>query len=106
LAAIIVPATEFFRRLPDRIDRIQMNIAPVLDLYSNLEKYVNRTVRHLAAPSAPTAIFQVFFGILVVFFFLSGWTRLRRRTITSRSSFGGAMATARVITDVGGVTPP
>src|SRR6187431_979460 len=31
LAAIIVPATEFFRRLPDRIDRIQMNIAPVLD---------------------------------------------------------------------------
>ena len=123
LAAIIVPATEFFRKLPDRIDRIQMNIAPVLDLYSNLEKYVNRTVRHLAASgtvnapqttavappssilelaatSAPTAIVQVFFGILVVYFFLSGWTRLRRRTITSRSSFGGAMATARVIQDV------
>ncbi len=38
LAAIIVPATEFFRKLPDRIDRIQMNIAPVLDLYSSLEK--------------------------------------------------------------------
>ena len=123
LAAIVVPATEFFRKLPDRIDRIQMNIAPVLDLYSSLEKYVNRTVRHLAAPgpvhpaqtaavsppssilelaatSAPTAIIQVFFGILVVYFFLSGWTRLRRQTITSRSSFGGAMATARVIQDV------
>ena len=105
LAAIIVPATEFFRKLPDRIDRIQMNIAPVLDLYSSLEKYVNRTVRHLASPgpvhsaqttavappssilelaatSAPTAIVQIFFGILVVYFFLSGWTRLRRRTIT------------------------
>jgi predicted PurR-regulated permease PerM len=123
LAAIVVPATEFFRKLPDRIDRIQMNIAPVLDLYSSLEKYVNRTVRHLAASgpvhpaqtaavappnsilelvatSAPTAIIQVFFGILVVYFFLSGWTRLRRKTITSRSSFGGAMATARVIQDV------
>ncbi|WP_010187299.1 AI-2E family transporter [Sphingomonas sp. PAMC 26605] len=123
LAAIIVPATEFFRRLPERIDRIQMNIAPLIDLYSSFQKYLNRTVQHLAAtgpvkappttavtpPSsilelaasfAPSVIVQVFFGILVVFFFLSGWTRLRRRTITSRSSFGGAMATARVIQSV------
>ncbi len=123
LAAIIVPATEFFRRLPERIDRIQMNIAPLIDLYSSLEKYLNRTVQHLAASgpvkspqtaavappssilelaatSAPSVIIQVFFGVLVVFFFLSGWTRMRKRTITSRSSFGGAMATARVIQDV------
>jgi predicted PurR-regulated permease PerM len=122
LAAIVVPATEFFRLLPERIDRIQHNIAPLLDLYSNLEKYVNRTIHHLAAgnirpaqttavtppsslleltaTSAPIVLIQVFFGILVVFFFLSGWTRLRRRTITNRSSFGGAMATARVIQDV------
>jgi predicted PurR-regulated permease PerM len=123
LAAIIVPATEFFRRLPERIDRIQMNIAPLIDLYASLEKYLNRTVQHLAASgpvkspqttavtppssilelaatSAPQVIIQVFFGVLVVFFFLSGWTRLRKRTITSRSSFGGAMATARVIQNV------
>lgn len=122
LAAIVVPATEFFRLLPERIDRIQANIAPLLDLYSNLQKYVNRTIQHLVAgsahpaqtiaqpppnsileltaTSAPTVIIQVFFGILVVFFFLSGWTRLRRRTITSRASFGGAMATARVIQSV------
>ncbi|WP_242186434.1 AI-2E family transporter [Sphingomonas sp. CARO-RG-8B-R24-01] len=123
LAAIIVPATEFFRRLPERIDRIQMNIAPLIDLYSSFEKYLNRTVQHLAAAgpvktpqtaavappssilelaasSAPSVIIQVFFGVLVVFFFLSGWTRLRQRTITSRSSFGGAMATARVIQNV------
>jgi predicted PurR-regulated permease PerM len=123
LAAIIVPATEFFRNLPQRIDRVQMNLAPLLELYSSLEKYVNRTVRHLASPgpvhaaqtaavappnsilellatSAPSAIIQVFFGILVIYFFLSGWTRMRKRTITSRSSFGGAMATARVIQDV------
>ena len=123
LAAIIVPATEFFRRLPERIDRIQMNIAPLIDLYASFEKYLNRTVQHLAAAgpvktpqtaavappssilelaatSAPSVIVQVFFGVLVVFFFLSGWTRLRQRTITSRSSFGGAMATARVIQNV------
>ncbi len=124
LAAIVVPAIEFFRRLPERIDRIQANLAPVLDLYASLEKYLNKAVAHIAATprvpraptasavsppssllelvatSAPTAVVQVFFGVLVVFFFLAGWTRTRRRTITSRASFGGAMATARVIQDV------
>ncbi|HEX4694744.1 AI-2E family transporter [Sphingomonas sp.] len=123
LAAIVVPAIEFFRKLPERIDRIQANLAPLLDLYQTLEKYMNRTITHLAntgpvkapataavappgsllelaATSAPTAIIQVFFGVLVVFFFLAGWTRARRKTITSRASFGGAMATARVIQDV------
>ena len=122
LAAIVVPATEFFRLLPQRLDRIQDNLAPLLDLYSSLEKYVNRTLRQLAttpvrqqqqaavappssilelaATSAPAVIVQIFFGILVVYFFLAGWTRLRQRTITSRASFDGAMATARVIQEV------
>ena len=123
ITAIVIPATEFFRKLPERIARVQMNLAPLLELYASFEKAVNRTVLHLAASgpvhaaqtaavappssipeliatSAPSAIIQVFFGILVVYFFLSGWTRLRKRTITSRSSFGGAMATARVIQDV------
>lgn len=123
LAAIVVPAIEFFRKLPERIDRIQANLAPLLDLYATLEKYMNRTITHLAntgpvkaspttavappgsllelaATSAPAAIIQVFFGVLVVFFFLAGWSRIRRNTITNRQSFGGAMATARVIQDV------
>lgn len=121
LAAIVVPATEFFRLLPRRIDRIQANLAPLLDLYSSLERYVNRTLRQiastpvrasttatvtppssiveLAATSAPALIVQVFYAILVSFFFLSGWTRMRRKMITTRSSFGGAMATARVLQD-------
>jgi predicted PurR-regulated permease PerM len=93
----------------------------VLDLYASLEKYINKAAAHIAtipkvrattsvsppsslldliATSAPTALVQIFFGVLVVFFFLAGWTRTRRRTITSRASFGGAMATARVIQDV------
>ena len=122
IAAIVVPATDFFRLLPTRIDRIQSNLAPLLDLYSSLEKYVNRTLRtvasapirrqatpavapptsilEFAATAAPALIIQFVFGVLIVFFFLSGWTRMRRRTITGRSSFNGAMATARVIQDV------
>lgn len=122
LAAIVVPATDFFRLLPSRIGRIQENLAPLLDLYSNLESYANRALRQvattpmrqpstaavappssileLAATSAPAVIVQFLFGVLIVFFFLSGWTGMRRNTITGRVSFDGAMATARVIQDV------
>jgi predicted PurR-regulated permease PerM len=42
----------------------------------------------------------MFFAVLVIFFFLSGWTRMRKRTITTRASFDGAMTTARVIQQV------
>ena len=122
IAAILVPATDFFRLLPSRIGRIQDNLAPLLDLYSNLEAYTNRALRQvatapikqptnaavappssileLAATSAPAVIVQFLFGVLIVFFFLSGWTGMRRNTITGRVSFDGAMATARVIQDV------
>ena len=122
LAAIIVPATDFFRLLPSRIGRIQDNLAPLLDLYSSLERYVNKALRQvastpirqpqtaavsppssileLAATSAPGLIVQFLFGVLVVFFVLSGWTRMRKETIRGRTSFDGAMATARVIQEV------
>ncbi|WP_082450181.1 AI-2E family transporter [Sphingomonas sp. Leaf231] len=122
LAAIIVPATEFFRLLPRRIHRIQANLAPILDLYSSLERYANRTLRQiattpvrpsptaavappssiveLAATSAPAVIIQTFYAILVGFFFLSGWTRMREKMITGRASFGGAMTTARVLQEM------
>ena len=122
VAAIVVPATDFFQLLPRRIGRIQHNLAPLLDLYSSLERSVNRffqqvastpvrqartaavappsSILELAATSAPAVIVQIIFAILTVFFFLSGWTGIRRRTITERASFDGAMATARVIQDV------
>ena len=122
IAAIVVPAIDFFRLLPTRISRIQENLSPLLDLYSALEKSVNKMLRQvasapprqqtttavapptsileLAATSAPAVIIQIIFGVLTVFFFLSGWTRMRKRTITGRTSFDGAMATARVIQNV------
>lgn len=125
LAAIVVPAIAFFRMLPERAGRIQMNLRPVLELYQSLEKYIDRTATKFAvgsarqmaraaqaqqappsslvdliASSAPSVFVHIFFGILVVYFFLAGWTRLRRETITSRASFDGAMAMARVIQDV------
>jgi predicted PurR-regulated permease PerM len=36
----------------------------------------------------------------VIFFFLAGWTSMRKRTIVSRGSFEGALTTARVIQQV------
>jgi predicted PurR-regulated permease PerM len=122
LASIVVPAWQWARLLPERVGQIQNNLAPLIDFYSNLQQWVNKTLTNFAsgpihqpvqqasAPptslmdlfttTAPSALIEMFFGILVIYFFLSGWTRLRRSAITSRASFGGAMATARVIQDV------
>ncbi len=122
LVSIVVPAWGWLTVIPERIDNIQSNVKPLIDFYSNLESFVNKTIQEFAsrplrpaqataeapprsilefaATAAPTAFLEMFFAILVIYFFLSGWTRLRRKAITSRTSFGGAMATARVIQDV------
>ena len=121
LASIVVPAWQWVRILPERIDQIQTNLSGLIDFYSNLEKFVNKTLRQMAtapqrqqaapvapprsivelfATSAPSAFIEMFFAVLVIYFFLAGWSRTRRAAITRRSSFGGAMATARVIQDV------
>ncbi|MEA3543458.1 MAG: AI-2E family transporter [Pseudomonadota bacterium] len=122
LVLIIVPATDWFSALPQRLPQIQANLAPVIDFYANLQRFVDETVQMLAtgpvaaaqtaaveaprsllqfaATSAPAAIIQMVFALLIIYFFLAGWTRLRRRTINSRGSFDGAMAVARVIQNV------
>ena len=122
LALIIVPATDWFIDLPDRIPQIMRNLAPLIELYSDLQKFVDDTARmvssgpmaevqkvaldspnsllDLFASAAPGVALQMAFVILLIFFFLSGWTRLREGAINSRGSFSGAMATARVIQNV------
>ena len=122
LVLIIVPATNWFLILPRRLPQIQANLAPLIDFYANLQRFVDETVQMLAtgpvaaaqtaavdtprsllqfaATSAPSAIIQMVFALLIIYFFLAGWTRLRRRTINSRGSFDGAMAVARVIQNV------
>lgn len=122
LVLIVVPATDWFRILPERLPKIQANLAPLIDYYSQLQRFVDETVQmlasgpvaaaqtaaidaprsllQLAATSAPSAIIQMVFALLIIYFFLAGWTSLRRRTISSRGSFDGAMAVARVIQNV------
>jgi predicted PurR-regulated permease PerM len=122
VASIVLPATEWVRLLPERIPRIRATLDPLLDVYASLERFIDdifeglggasggtsRTVMveppnsmlDLMATSAPHALVQMFFALLVIFFFLAGWTRMRKQTITTRTSFDGAMTTARVIQQV------
>jgi len=122
IASVIIPATEWFARLPSRIRLIRKNLSPLIDIYSSFERFVDETMGTLlrsssgrgrtvtiqspnslfdyVATSAPHALVQLVFATLVVYFFLSSWTRMRRRTITSRGSFSSAMTTARVIQEM------
>jgi len=123
VAAIVFPATLWFQLLPERIGQLRETLAPLVAIYSNLEQFVDGIVRQfgggespaaaqtvrvetpnsllqIVATSAPFAVIQMFFALLVIYFFLAGWTRMRRRTITTRTSFAGAMTTARVIQQV------
>ncbi|MET0362126.1 MAG: AI-2E family transporter [Sphingobium sp.] len=122
LVLIVVPATDWFRILPQRLPQIQANLAPLIDFYSQLQRFVDESVQmlatgpvaaaqtaaveaprsllQLAATSAPSVIIQMVFALLIIYFFLAGWTGLRRRTISNRGSFDGALAVARVIQNV------
>ena len=122
VASIVFPAMQWVDDLPDRIDSIRATLAPLFDLYADLEDFIDDLLREFAqnpsnapqtvtveppnsllaiiATSAPYAILQMLFAVLVIFFFLAGWTRMRKRTITTRTSFDGAMTTARVIQQV------
>ena len=125
MAAIIIPAIDWVALIPKRIDRVTEALAPILDLYSNLEKFIDKTVSRISieansvrtvrvetpnsmlgiiTASAPHAAVQLFFALLVIYFFLAGWTGMRKRTIVSRGSFEGALTTARVIQQVVGAT--
>ena len=123
VAANVFPATQWVRMLPERIGRIRTSLGPLIDAYSNLQHFIDDMVREfgragpgvaaqtvtvdtpnsllqIIATSAPFAAVQMFFAVLVIFFFLAGWTRMRKRTIVGRASFDGAMTTARVIQQV------
>lgn len=122
LAIIVLPASDWFIDLPQRLPQIRDNLAPLIDFYSNLQRFVDDALQSFAsqtaeqaqavaveAPeslfdyltsSAPAAVFQTFFAILLIFFLLAGWTKMREQAISGRGSFDSAMTTARVIQNV------
>jgi len=122
LASIVLPAMDWVQRIPQRIDQVRHTLDPLLNLYKSLQHWIDNTAARIAtAPpksvrtvrlestssfvdtitaQAPHLLIQTFFALLVIFFFLAGWTGMRKRTIVSRGSFQGALTTARVIQQV------
>jgi predicted PurR-regulated permease PerM len=123
LGSIIVPASDWVAQVPGKIGKVRDALEPIFDLYKNLDRFIDRTLSqievsqsHAAAnavrietpnsmlglltSSAPHLLIQLFFALLVSFFFLAGWTAMRKKTIVSRGSFEGALTTARVIQQV------
>ena len=121
IGSIVVPASDWVAQVPSKIPKVRATLEPVLDLYKNLDKFIDRTASQIAITreqtravrietpnsvssllitSAPHLVIQLFFALLVIFFFLAGWTSMRKKTIVSRGSFEGALTTARVIQQV------
>ncbi|MGN6057507.1 MAG: AI-2E family transporter [Sphingomicrobium sp.] len=122
IGSIVVPASDWVAQVTTKITKVRAALEPVFDLYKNLDRFIDRVANQiqlthashartvtveqpnslmgLLATSAPHLLIQLFFSLLVIFFFLAGWTSMRKRTIVSRGSFEGALTTARVIQQV------
>jgi predicted PurR-regulated permease PerM len=120
IGSIVVPASDWVAQVPSKIPKVRAALEPVFDLYKHLNRFIDRIVEQIVAQehtrairietpnsmwglltsSAPHLLIQLFFSLLVIFFFLAGWTTMRKRTIVSRGSFEGALTTARVIQQV------
>jgi predicted PurR-regulated permease PerM len=122
VGSIVIPATDWVAQVPQKIGKVRDTLEPLFDLYKNLDRFIDRTLSQVAisgqdgpravrietpnsmlgllTSSAPHLLIQLFFALLVIFFFLAGWTTMRKKTIVSRGSFEGALTTARVIQQV------
>jgi predicted PurR-regulated permease PerM len=123
IGSIVIPASDWVAQVPTKITKVRSALEPIFDLYKNLDRFIDRTVSQievnqaatqtravrietpnsmlgLLTSSAPHLLIQLFFALLVIFFFLAGWTAMRKKTIVSRGSFEGALTTARVIQEV------
>ena len=121
IGSIVIPASDWVSQVPSKIPKVRDTLEPVLDLYKNLDRFIERIANQVAISqertravrietpnsmstllisSAPHLLIQLFFALLVIFFFLAGWTAMRKKTIVSRGSFEGALTTARVIQQV------
>src|SRR4051794_9945446 len=114
IGSIVIPAADWVAQVPTKISKVRAALEPIFDLYKNLDRFIDRTVSQieisqtqtatravrietpnsmlgLLTSSAPHLLIQLFFALLVIFFFLAGWTAMRKKTIVSRGSFEGAL---------------
>ncbi len=121
LVAIVLPATEWVQMLPSHVAQIRSNLEPILNVFAALEHLLEEvsgvlgkgvgaqqpevvvdtpnSAFDIVAASAPSALLQALFVILLVYFLLAAYTRMRERLIRNRSSLSGSLRVARVIRD-------
>lgn len=121
LVAIVLPATEWVQLLPSRIPQVRHNLDPIFAAFASFERLIEQvsgvlSARGAAHPaevvvntpnsaldlltaSAPAALVQTLFSILLVYFLLAAYTRMRVRIIRNRSSLSGSLRVARLIRD-------
>ena len=123
IGSILIPATDWVAQVPTKITQVRAALEPVIRLYKHLDRWIERATSQIAisppqqvrtvavennphsmlgllTSSAPHLLIQLFFALLVIFFFLAGWTAMRKKAIVTRGSFEGALTTARVIQQV------
>ena len=59
MAAIIIPAIDWVALIPSRIDRVTEALAPILDLYSNLERFIDKTVARISIEASSVRTVRV-----------------------------------------------
>lgn len=122
LVMIVIPASEWVRMLPEHAAQVRANISPVVDAFNALEKLGDQlaaavgqqassareripaepptSILALVATSAPAVLVSIFFAILLVYFFLAGWTRMRAKAIRERETLNGSLRVARLLRDM------
>ena len=123
IGSIVIPASDWVAQVPTKITKVRAALEPVIQLYKHLDRWIDKATSQIAitpipsstrtvsveqphsvagllASSAPHLLIQLFFALLVIFFFLAGWTAMRKKAIVTRGSFEGALTTARVIQQV------
>src|SRR4051794_19566791 len=94
IGSIVIPATDWIHQVPAKIPKVRAALEPVVDIYKNLDRFIARTTEQIAisrsttrtvqvetpnsmlgllTSSAPHLLIQLFFALLVIFFFLAGW---------------------------------
>ncbi len=122
LVMIVIPAADWVRMVPANAERIRNNIAPIVDAFHRLDTLSNQvatavgqqaadasakmqteqptSIVALVATTAPSVLIESFFALLLVFFFLSGWTEMREKIIRDRETLTGSLRVARLLRDM------
>src|SRR4051794_15055666 len=91
IGSIVIPASDWVSQVPSKIPKVRKTLEPVIQLYKHLDRWIDRATAQIAIgpaqpartvsveqphsmstlliSSAPHLLIQLFFSLLVIFFF-------------------------------------